>query len=671
MDSVLENAYEKAYWPFLKSLLNHPQIKINMHISGWLFHWLLTKKKEYVEHLKGLVKRGQVELVSGGMYEPVLSLIPVSDAIDQIRLHRREMKRVFDVLPRAFWLAERVYEPHFPSILSKAGITCTLVDDNHFISLGLREEDLYGYFKTEFEGSPLLLFPGLKFLRYAIPFKTLGEIDAYFRSAYSKGAQLLTFGDDGEKFGLWPGTFRHCYEEGWLERFFSYLEENHGWMSTKTFSEHMACYPPKGLIYLDCNSYSEMGEWAYPAEKAGLFERVCKQTDLPQKQFIRGGYFKYFLIKYPESNDMHKRMLEVSRNVRGGKSRHYLFLAQCNDAYWHGIFGGLYLPHLRSEVYRNLLRAESTSSRQRERVRLWLEDINFDGVKEAILNSANLKAYFLLKEGGVLYELDHRPSCVNIMANLTRRYEGYHDKLRSLRTEVADGRKTIHELTLLKEPGIESNIFYDWYRRASLVDHLMGEDVDFESFYKGQYVEPGDFVKEPYTAKLRRGALPTLVMERRGHFWREGSGIPFSVTKRVRPATGGNGLLIDYSLEGELPFRFFFGVEFNFSFLSEKEGRIMEIGQARFPLTFKGVLEGSPHVRFHDPFQDILITLFFEDPFSLWTFPVEAISLSEEGFERNYECTCIMPLWRFEALKGRRDIHLELHLDGLRHHNDL
>jgi hypothetical protein len=33
--------------------------------------------------------------------------------------------------------------------------------------------------------------------------------------------------------------------------------------------------------------------------------------------------------------------------------------AQCNDAYWHGVFGGIYAPHLRTEMWRELVRAET------------------------------------------------------------------------------------------------------------------------------------------------------------------------------------------------------------------------------------------------------------------------------------------------------------------------
>ena len=112
------------------------------------------------------------------------------------------------------WLAERVYEPHLPKATHKAGIHYTLVDDNHFKSVGMADDDLYGYFITEFDGKTLFIFPGLESLRYSIPFKPIEEIDAYFKGVEKKGGDLTVFGDDGEKFGHWPGTFDHVYGVG-------------------------------------------------------------------------------------------------------------------------------------------------------------------------------------------------------------------------------------------------------------------------------------------------------------------------------------------------------------------------------------------------------------------------------------------------------------------------
>jgi alpha-amylase len=71
-------------------------------------------------------------------------------------------------------------------------------------------------------------------------------------------------GDDGEKFGLWPGTYEHCWgaqnqnpksqeptpNHGWMEEFFRALEENREWLETITLAEYEQKFPAIGRVYL-------------------------------------------------------------------------------------------------------------------------------------------------------------------------------------------------------------------------------------------------------------------------------------------------------------------------------------------------------------------------------------------------------------------------------------
>jgi len=659
-----------AYMPFLSILNEFTDIKINLHISGYLFNWLLKNKPEYIKLLKDLKRRSQLEIVSGGMYEPVLSLIPEKDAIEQIEMHMDKMEKVFGERPGGIWLAERVYEPHMPQILHKANVLYTLVDDNHFTAVGKKEDELYGYYVTEFEGHRLLIFPGLKFLRYAIPFKQVHTIDEYLKNIADRGGNLAVFGDDGEKFGLWPGTYHSVYEEGWLREFFSYLDANKDWLKTATFSEHIETHPPLGLIYLACASYKEMEEWCLPAHSITAYNTSMMDMNNGYPNFIRGGYFKNFLVKYPESNDMHKRMFALSQRVkRNERAKQYLFMAQCNDSYWHGVFGGLYLPHLRASVYTNLIGAEKCIESKKTLIEGSISDVNQDGWDEAILNNKYLKAYFSLKEGGSLYELDYKPSATNVMATLTRRYEGYHDKIKIAQRQssgVADGTKTIHDMVLAKEEGLDQYLYYDWYRRASFIDHLMAQDAPFESFYRGRYIEPGDFVKEPYHGSIRKQKSSlTLSLTREGFFWKAGEGLPCSIKKDFTLHEGENRFVAHYRIQGSMSEPTLMGIEFNFSLLGSGGDRYLETEKTHYPLTTKGILKPSQTVILHDPYQHVKITLNWNMPYEIWTFPVEVVSLSEDGFERNYQNTLVMPLWFLDFTQGITHITITLQIETI------
>jgi len=87
---------------------------------------------------------------------------------------------------------------------------------------------------------------------------------------------------------------------------------------------------------------------------------------------------------------MHKRMLALSERLarvpaaqRTEEMHTLLYAAQANDAYWHGLFGGLYLPHLRRAVYASLLGSSacSTGSTPVRRVyvstSIWTASTNF------------------------------------------------------------------------------------------------------------------------------------------------------------------------------------------------------------------------------------------------------------------------------------------------------
>jgi 4-alpha-glucanotransferase len=161
-----------------------------------------------------MVRRGQLEIISGGFYEPILSVIPPQDQQAQIAKLTEKIRELFDYDPVGMWLAERVWEQPLASVLHDAGIKYVLLDDTHFISAGLREEDLNGYYLTEDKGKTLAAFPISKALRYTIPFAAVDETIRVLRDAASEsGANIVCFADDGEKFGVWPKIvigFRCC-----------------------------------------------------------------------------------------------------------------------------------------------------------------------------------------------------------------------------------------------------------------------------------------------------------------------------------------------------------------------------------------------------------------------------------------------------------------------------
>ncbi len=358
-DHVIHEACDKAYLPFLRLLLDYPAVRLGLHTSGCLLEWLETRRPEYFELVRELLSRGQLELLGGGMQEPILPLIPQTDAHQQLASMQAYLSQHFGVWATGMWTPERVWEPQLAQI---AGMyyRYTLLDDYHFEGNALPRDISTGYFSTEFEGQTLKLLPISQKLRYTLPFQPVQETFDYLRTLMNQSAEtpLVVFGDDGEKFGVWPDTYEWVYDKGWLGDFFSALTEEQSWVRQLLPGEILQQRAPAGQAYIPCRSYKEMGEWARvdPDSAAG---------DPP-------GHWRNFLVKYPEVHDFYRRMCSTSRRlaVMGGEAdsqsyvqaRAALQRAQCNCAYWHGVFGGLYLNYLRAALTSNLLEAEALSS---------------------------------------------------------------------------------------------------------------------------------------------------------------------------------------------------------------------------------------------------------------------------------------------------------------------
>ena len=139
---VFAEVAERAYAPLVAALYRHPEVKASLHFSGPLLDWLEANRPDVIGDLADLVKRGQIELLSGGYYEPILVGIPRRDAVGQIRALTDRVAAIFGRRPLGAWLAERVWEPHVPSLLAEAGVAYTVLDDEHFLQAGLRRDEL-------------------------------------------------------------------------------------------------------------------------------------------------------------------------------------------------------------------------------------------------------------------------------------------------------------------------------------------------------------------------------------------------------------------------------------------------------------------------------------------------------------------------------------------------
>jgi hypothetical protein len=672
-DHVLEKSYDTSYLPFIEHLERHPGVHVGLHYSGPLLTWIEEHRPEYFTRLKTMVQRSQVELVGGGFYEPILVSIPTEDQLEQITRLSAYLEKHFGRLPSGAWLAERVWEPQLPTSLATANVAYTLVDDMHFLAAGFEPEELFGPYIAEDRGRTVWLYPGQKALRYLVPFGKVEDVVAYLRDAASlHPGGVAAMGDDMEKFGVWPGTHEHCYKDGWLSDFFTALEKNSDWLKVSTPGEYLASHAPLGRADLPTASYTEMMEWVLPTRVRQRYHAVLKEfASRPEVlAFLRGGSWRGFFRKYPESNLLHKKMLRVSARIAAMPSRHdatkaadellkardLLLRAQCNDAYWHGIFGGIYAPHLRTDPWRNLIRAEAIADRQIPgalAARVELLDYDADGVNELLFTSPESQVLLKPNDGGTIAALDFRPAAATLVNSILRRPEEYHTRLREAAGKPSTGAvASIHEQTRVKEPGLERFLRYDrWPRHAFriLIFDPSRTQADYEALELQE--DPG-FAGGIFTVK---NSTPHEVELFRSdsfalHGKTEAAAPKLLLIKQysISPSPNGFEIACEIALKLKQPLEkpVAVGIESIINLLAPTEpDRFFETPTGHVNLRFSGTLPG-PILRMEDGWQRVRVALHAPLSEEFWVAPIETVSESEEGFERVYQGSQILAFWR-------------------------
>lgn len=637
-EHIFERAYRLCYHPLLLLLLKYPEIRMSFHFSGSLLDYLEAKHPEILNLLDEMVSRGQIEMLGGGYYEPIFTAIPKGDLKGQIEMMSDYLKKRFNFSPQGIWIPERVWEPHLAGFISKMGIRYSILDDMHLFEAGIKKKDIRGYFLTS---SKFAVFASDKTLRYNIPFHAPSETINYFRTVSSdkENNVLFVYGDDGEKFGEWPGTYRWVYKQGWLKNFFDFLIKNKDWLETIKLSDYLENNKPQGRVKIPPASYREMIEWT-------------------------GGSWMNFLAKYPESNQMHKKMCYVSKKIEKlrrvvnkkeekklEQAKRELYKGQCNCAYWHGVFGGLYLYHLRQAIYSHLIKAEKIADEllrgnKKERFAVKQIDYDLDKKDEIIMESKAFSLYLDPDEGGVIKELDYRPLSLNLINTLSRKKERYHreiSKTHSNSKARQRGVHTIHSPAKVIVPEFKERLYYDKFPRYCLRDHFIKKELKIEDFMNSFYEELGGFADGEYTVKHKGGRI---LLERKAKVLET----ELSLSKEIKIESKG-GLRIFYYLKkyNASMKNILLGIEFNITMPYLNSPRYRYFFNAIFlgGLSARGSLSGVDSFGIADSQKELEVRFHFsQKPEEIWYFPIMTVSQSEKGYKSNYQSSCILPRWK-------------------------
>lgn len=630
---VLADAHLRCYQPFLHVLYRYPDFHFAMHISGWLLDYLIANYPEDMALLREMVARGQVELFGAGDTEPVLAVIPNRDRIGQIQTFSDKLKTKLGQRPQGAWLTERVWEATVVPALADCGIRYVIVDDYHFLCAGKAATELDGYFTTEEDGRELDLFPISETLRYKLPFSPANEVVAYIESlaknGMAGGGNAAIYFDDIEKFGIWPETHQWVYEQGWLDKFVQGVLASSR-IRTQHYRDYHRAGRTRGIVYLPTTSYIEMNEWTLPAQPANIYADLVHQAKIAgwydsHKAFLRGGIWKNFFSRYPESNWMHKRMLGLSARLAAlpeGQNtvvmKDKLYESQANDAYWHGLFGGLYLPHLRRAVYKAIVELEAMLDTCVPRPARFVEDTDLDGKEEIYLQNGVIQAVLKMDGSGTACELDSYALKHNFGDTLRRQAEHYHHRIHrsghGAREHSGAGIASAHDRISFKHKIDAIDMEADEHARGMFMDRLNGALVTYRH--------------EPSTVDgvcFRADVFPLHIKK------------SFGLTN--------NRLLVSYHFTGEV--EGVLSTEINLAMPSCDGWSGRYIHQGHIPGGFGQLLELSAMTSLTLDDDELAgsIVLNASSPAALRALPHYSVSQSEGGFEKIMQAVTLKLEW--------------------------
>lgn len=594
---LIEEACDSAYAPFLDALEKHPQIRVALHFTGPLLDWLEAHRPQLLERLRVLAKRGQIEILGGAFYEPILALWPFYDQLAQLEKMSARVEEFFGETPRGAWLAERIWEPQLAQILPRGGVRFTFIDDNAFRGAGVSGE-IETLFRAEdsrgiSDENALRLFPINSQLRELLPWKEPARAIEMLRAHHEKNPDaMLCFADDGEKFGAWPGTHDWVFTRGWLDRFFVALEENTDWLHTVLPCEYSQQHDA-APIALPASSYQEMQNWSR-------------------------GDFRNFLERYPESRDIFQEIIATGEAIENtpldaatrDAARDFLLRAQSNDAFWHGVFGGLYLRHLRQAAYANASRARVLAQ----------EKLDFPFVEKrenAVILQARTSSCGVRESGGFMFSWTSKVAHHNLLATLRRHEESY----------------------------LPADAPRDWHARGALHDHFFGDETTPQLFQNARYEERGDFCSEAW--QLRddsEGNAIIAILRRDGNVWSGDKLRALTIEKRLilraetdEELSRGESLLqIEYvfSNREEEDLNVWWSCEWNLAMsgheLPERHYHA-EPGDERLSLNEIAAFENVTSPIVGDRWLRVWSEWFFEAPIGMWHVPIRTVSQKEGG----------------------------------------
>lgn len=440
---IFEKDYESVYKPITQFLSTHKDFKMSFAFNGVQLEHLRKKHPEFLEIIKQLVSKKQVELIGGGYYDPAFPLLFPIDRNGQIELLTSEIRKLTGKRPRGITICASIWDYSLVSCFNNCGMDYVFLDESLIPNDKLKFIPLIMSDKGK-SISICPLFSSLKPDSESFCQNWLNEVSKKVQKSAKNLAERFSDCKSGLSIQFTHAELKKLLDSGWLEQLNNEVEQSNDFVFN-TPSSYLKSATSKIPVYIPSGMSSEVGQWGIQAYQPVKMDKHYPVT-----------IYDFFQI-YPQSRALYDRMLYVSLLVnqshgdkmRKNGAREKLWEAQNGDGFICTSKGAFVTSTYRQQAYKNLTSAEKIL---RECGKFSEAAINFDynsdGLSEYVFRMQN---YFAVISplGGMVKELDILQNSGNFADNLNRveEFEGISDD----------------------------------YERGLFVDHLFGEN-EFNSY---------------------------------------------------------------------------------------------------------------------------------------------------------------------------------------------
>ena len=594
-EKEFEYAYNNIMRPFISNLYRYPNIQAILHYSGVLLYWVERTHPEFFMLIEDMVTRKQAEIIGGGFYEPMFSMIPYQDRIGQVEFLTTYLRKHFGKRPLGCWIPGMVWEQNMAASLSASDMQYTFLSQDQFSLAGISGDDLFFPCITEDQGKLVTVFPVSLDIEKELAIKSFSQV----------------FVELNNKIRNQHGSNQNNY-------IITVFPE-------KIFSDPQEAEDTAWNRFLEEISLSEnIIETTLPL-KVLKSNKTYKKASFPNSASVKGFSPRHYLIDHCEANGIYSKMNFINvliSQLKGDKSRKQ----NAREELWKAQDSCLYMPvngrhkhALRKAAYSSLLKAEQLSREKGKFISSLIQyDFDFDGKKEYLIQDAKINCYIQLKGAGI-FELDYLPKEWNYLdcgadnySGLNSRKTAFSDIILPYNTIVKDMKNDFIEE--IKEKKLPARLcFNEQY-------YAMSQERKGKSCFKLSAVS-GDNISIPF------GCIEINKC--------------YSLKKDI--------LTIEYTLKntGKENINFCFVPEINFSFAGEGEEyvRFYSVESTEKDIPADNLLENTNNLKILDVKNEVQIILSSTNAFFGSLLPYY-----DNGY---YQAACILPLFSISLEAGK------------------